>query len=226
MSCPATTTTLLDGLNYYKTGPDSDWKRTQEVERSTVDVVKFIAQYGAQPTAAALRSAYNLLLDIEAWKAMCLQERMGNAGRNSEQDVWNAFRGALDAKNDRDCILSIMQLKGFGSTRNDETGQRGAKVATAALRFLKPDTWGVVDWRTGAMLEFLDQNKGDVDQAMLLAKRWKKDDLRETYRDINEDWACVINQKYRDMRTIPSFPRTVDVEMAVFGLSMMAWSFR
>jgi hypothetical protein len=103
---------------------------------------------------------------------------------------------------------------------------RGAKVASAALRFLKPDTWGVVDWRTAAMLEFLSQSNGDVDQAMVLAKKWQADDLRETYKGINEDWACAINQKYRDMRATPSFPRTVDVEMAVFGLSMMAWPFR
>ena len=76
------------------------------------------------------------------------------------------------------------------------------------------------------MLEFLNQSNGDVDQAMLLAKKWRADDLRETYKGINEDWACEINQKYRDMRAAPSFPRTVDVEMAIFGLSMMAWPFR
>lgn len=223
---PLVATTLLDGLNYYKTCSDSDWKRTLKVEDRAVKIANLIAQYGAQPTASALREAYELLLDIERWKAMCLEDRIGNAGRNPEQLVWNAFRGALDSKNDRDCILSIMQLKGFGSTTNDDTGVRGAKVASAALRFLKPDTWGVVDWRTAAMLEFLSQSSGDVDQAMVLAKKWRADDLRETYKGINEDWACAINQKYRDMRATSSFPRTVDVEMAVFGLSMMAWPFR
>lgn len=47
-----------------------------------------------------------------------------------------------------------------------------------------------------------------------------------TAKGINEEWACAINQKYRDMRATSSFPRTVDVEMAIFGLSMMAWPFR
>ena len=116
--------------------------------------------------------------------------------------------------------------KGFGSTTNDDTGVRGAKVASAALRFLKPNTWGVVDWRTAAMLEFLNQTNGDVDQAMVLAKNWRADNLRETYKGINEDWACEINQKYRDLRATASFPRTVNVEMAIFGLSMMAWPVR
>ncbi len=219
-------TTLSDGLNHYRTCSISDWNRTVRIERAAIGVARLILESGSNPNPALLRAAYDLLLDIEEWKAMCLQERMGNAGQNSEQTVWNAFRGALNADNDRDSILSIMQLKGFGSTRDDQTGQRGAKVASAALRFLMPDSWGVVDWRTAAMLEFLDRSKGDVDQAMLLAKKWKADDLRETYRHINEDWACEINRKYRERRTTPSFPRTADVEMAVFGLSMMVWPFR
>jgi hypothetical protein len=220
------TTTLLDGLNYYKICTPSDWQRTLRVETSAVAVVKLISQYGTNPTPPALRAAYDLLLDIEGWKAMCLQQRMGNAGQNNEQAIWNAFCGALAAKNDRDAILSVMQLKGFGSSRDDETGQRRAKVATSAMRFLKPDTWGVVDWRTAAMLAFLGQSNWDMDQALLLAKKWKADDLRDTYDVIDENGACAYNQMYRDRRATPSFLRTVDVEMALFGLSMMAWPFR
>lgn len=217
---------MLDGLNHFKQSSDSDWSRTLTIERSAADVVKLIAQYGDQPTTPALLAAYTLLLDIEEWKAMCLQERMRNAGQNSQQVVWNAFRGALDAHNDRDAILSIMQLRGFGSSRDDETGQRRAKVATAALRFLKPDTWGVVDWRTAAMLAFLDKSKGDVDRALLLAKKYRAVDLRETYEITDENGACAYNQMYRDRRTTPSFPRAVDVEMALFGLSLKIWPMR
>ena len=217
---------LLDGLSHYKQCSDSYWNRTLEIENSAAHVVKLVAQCGAEPDTPALLAAYSLLLDIEEWKAMCLHDRMGNAGQNSQPAVWNAFRGALDAHDDRDAILSIMQLKGFGSTRDDETGQRRAKVATAALRFLKPDRWGVVDWRTAAMLAFLDESKGGVDQALLLAGKWKADDLRETYKMIDEKGACVYNQMYRDRRTTPFFPRAVDVEMALFGLSLKAWPMR
>jgi hypothetical protein len=226
MTPPPLATTLLNGLNYYKTCTPSDWQRTLRIESSGVAVVKLISQHGAQPTPSARRAAYDLLLDIEEWKAMCLQQCMGNAGQNSEQAIWNAFRGALSAQNDRDAILSVMQLKGFGSSRDDETGQRRAKVATSAMRFLKPDTWGVVDWRTAAILSFLDQSNGDVDQALLLAKKWKANDLRDAYDVIDENAACAYNQMYRDRRATPSFPRTVDVEMGLFGLSMMAWPFR
>lgn len=154
---------------------------------------------------------------------MCLKERMGNAEQNSEQTVWGAFRGALDARTDRDALLSIMQLRGFGSSRDEESGQRRAKVATAALRFLKPDTWGVVDWRTAAMLGLLVESKGNVDQTLLLAKKHDAKDLREAYDLIDENGACAYNQMYRDRRASPFFARTVEVEMAIFGLSLMAW---
>lgn len=216
----------LDGLNYYKTCTPSDWQRTLQIESSAVVVAKLISQYDNQPTPSALRAAYDLLLEIEKWKAMCLQQRMGNAGQNSEQTIWNAFRGALHAQNDRDAILSVMQLKGFGSSRDDETGQRRAKVATSAMRFLLPDRWGVVDWRTAAMLSFLGQSNSDVDQALLLAKKWTSNDLRDAYDVIDENAACTYNQMYRDRRVTPLFPRTADVEMGLFGLSMMVWPFR
>lgn len=154
---------------------------------------------------------------------MCLKERMGNAEQNSPQAVWSAFRGALDACNDLDTIRSIMRRRAFGSSTDEESGQRRAKVATAALRFLKPSSWGVVDWRTAAMLGLLNKTNGDVDQALKLAKKENADDLRRVFDIIDENGACAVNQMYRDRRTIPSFGRTVDVEMAVFGLSLMAW---
>lgn len=216
---------LLDGLDYFKTDSDSDWQFTLKVESSANEVLKLISLYDDQPNSSALAAAHALLVDIEKWKAMCLEERMVNAEQNSPQDVWNAFRGALNAQDDLETILSIMQLKGFGSSRDEESGQRRAKVATAALRFLKPDGWGVVDWRTAAMLGLLDKSNGDVDQALVLAKKEKAAELRKHYELIDENGACAVNQMYRDRKSAPFFPRAVDVEMAVFGLSMMAWPF-
>lgn len=214
---------LLDGLNHYKQYSDSDWDFTLRVESSAVEVLKLISQHGGKPNRAALASAHLLLVKIEKWKAMCLKERMGNAEQNSPQAVWNAFWGAVNARNDLEAILSIMELKGFGSSKDEESGQRRAKVATAALRFLKPDTWGVVDWRTVAMLGFLSKSNDDVDQALRLAKKENAANLRRVFDIIDENGACAVNQMYRNKRANPSFPRTVDVEMAVFGLSLLAW---
>lgn len=211
---------LLDGLNYYKKNPD-EWEFTLEVEGAAKKVLKLISPYGDQPNLSDLAAAHHLLRDIEKWKAMCIPERMIYAEQNSPQSVWNALCGAANAQNDRDAILSIMQLRGFGASR-DENGQRTAKVATAVLRFLKPDEWGVVDWRTAAMLGLLKKSNWDVDQAMVLAA---KENFRAIYEDIviNENGARAYNQMYRERRATPSFPRAVDVEMAVFGLSLMAW---
>ena len=217
---------LLDGLTYYKQYSDSDWQFTLKVESAANEMLKLISLYGDQPNSAALAAAYALLVEIEKWKAMCLKERMGNAEQNSQQAVWNAFRDALSAGNDLDAILSIMQLKGFGSSRDEESGQRRAKVATAALRFLKPEEWGVVDWRTAAMLGLLVESKGNVDQALKLAKKHNAKDLREAYDLLDENGACAYNQMYRERRATPSLPRAVDVEMAIFGLSLMAWPMR
>jgi len=100
---------LLDGLEYFKTYDDSDWQFTLEVEKSAVEVVKLISQQGSRPSAAALAAGRDLLIDIEKWKAMCLQEQTGNAAKNSEEAVCNAFRTALEApnaRNDRETPLN------------------------------------------------------------------------------------------------------------------------
>jgi hypothetical protein len=214
---------LSDGLTHYKEYSDSDWQFTLKIESSAVEMSKLISQHGDQPNSVALSAAHALLVDIEKWKAMCLKERMGNAEQNSQRDVWNAFRGALSARNDLDAILSIMQLKGFGSSRDEESGQRRAKVATAALRFLKPAEWGVVDWRTIAMLGLLKNAQGNVDQALALARREKPPELRSALDLVDERGACEVNLEYRAMRGPSPLARTVDVEMAIFGLSLMAW---
>jgi hypothetical protein len=215
----------LDGLDYFKQYSDSDWQFTLEVERSANEVLKLISLYGAQPNSAALAAAHGLLVKIEKWKAMCLKERMGNAEQNSQQDVWNAFRGALGARDDLAAILSIMQIKGFGSSRDEASGQRRAKVATAALRLLKPEDWGVVDWRTIAMLGLLKKTTGNVDEALVLARKEKPAELRLALDLVDERGACAVNLEYRAMRGAAPLARTVDVEMAIFGLSVMAWPF-
>lgn len=221
---------LLDGLDYYKA--DSGWwDFTLTLEESAVEIVKLISQHGDRPTPSARAAAYALLIEIEKWKAMCLGEQMGNAGRNSEQAVWNAFRMALEAlgtHNDHDAILSIMSLKGFGLYQDEETGLRRAKRATAVLRFLNAFEWGVVDWRTIAMLDNLKKASGKVDEALALAKKIQHANLaqlKDALDVVNEDWACEVNREYRAMRSAP-FSRAADVDMALFGLSMMAWRFK
>jgi hypothetical protein len=81
-----------------------------------------------------------------------------------------------------------MRLKGFGSAQDAETDQRRAKV-TAVLRFLKPEEWGVVDWRTIAMLGNLEKSNGNVDQELVLSRR-EPYDPRKWLDMVDENWAC------------------------------------
>lgn len=213
---------LLDGLDYYKKDPDF-WQLTRDNEGSAQQVLALISLYGNEPNPSALDKAQTLLISIERWKAMCIKERIGNAVKNSKRAVWEAFRGAVNAQSDLEAILSIMQLKGFGASHDEDTGQRRAKVATAVLRFLKPEDWGVVDWRTIAMLTQLEKSNGDIDQALLQAKRLDPAKLRDLLDIVDEKAACGENQMYRAMRTTPPLSRAADIDMALFGLSLIAW---
>ncbi len=214
---------LSDGLALYKTKYPSEWQLTLEVEQATLEVMDSLGAYGDQPSSTALSKAKDLLIRIEEWKAMCLKDRMGNAQKNSERSVWDAFQGAVRATGDIEALHSIMGLKGFGSSLDPETGQRRAKVATSVLRFLRPVEWGVVDWRTIAMLLQLKRVEENIDLAVASAREQDPNELRRLFDIVNEKTACETNQKYRSMRSAPHLLRAADVDMALFGLSLVAW---
>jgi hypothetical protein len=214
---------LIDGWTYYKECQGSDWGFTEELERRASHMLGLLSAQGDLPDVAALKFAYDLLVGIEKWKAMCLKERMINAQQNSPQSVWAAFHGAFVAKSDRDVILAIMSLKGFGASVDEETGFRRAKVASSVLRFLLPNDWGVVDWRTIAMRTFLNTHRENVDLAVADAKTHKAQDLRDAYDLANEDAVCEEVRAYRRMRTNSPLTRAADIDMALFGLSQMVW---
>jgi len=213
---------LLDGLDQFKNDFET-WELTENNEKIAQQVLDFLTQFGDHPSEQALTTTKDFLVEVEKWKAMCLKERAIYAVQNTEIAIWRAFRTALNAKNDIEAILSIMVLKGFGTSEDLETSQRRAKAATAVLRFLMPDDWGVVDWRTTAMLSFLNQFNGNVDQSLFEAKKWHPSELRELFDIVDEHGACDINGQYRTMRNPYNLPRTADVDMALFGFSFIAW---
>lgn len=210
-----------DGLKEYRKNPDY-WKFTVGLEEFAKEILTMLSRYGSEPPKGSLSRTKQFLLEIERWKAMCIQDQMGMASRNSEPSIWNALQSAVKARTDTEAFLSVMSLIGFGAYPDIETGLRRAKRATAVLRFLKPYDWGVVDWRTVAMLGLLKKCDWDVDRVLVQAKRENPRDLRRDLDIINEDWACQINQEYRAMRT-ERLPRAADVDMALFGISLIAW---
>jgi hypothetical protein len=215
---------LADGLIKYQSDPTYG-TLTLPLESYAQRVLVTLRKYGDQPTPHALSEAKRFLIEVEKWKAGCLQQRMGRAVQNSEWSIWGAFQGAVRATSDVEAILSIMRLRGFGAAIDDESGQRRAKVATSVLRFLWPHVWGVVDWRVAVILGLLNKHSWDVDKALAEAKKQKAEELRNLYDIINEQAACEINQQYRQIskRHPGLLPRAADVDMALFGLSLFVW---
>jgi hypothetical protein len=75
-----------------------------------------------------------------------------------------------------------MRLKSFGLARNiNFGGQRPVKVASTAMRFLLPESWGVIDWHTGAILDRLNESEGNLDEALRLAGKETADTMRAYY---------------------------------------------
>lgn len=196
-----------------------------DIELQAANVLKLIHEQDSNPSEEALVEARNFLVEVEKWKAGCLQQRMENAERNTGTDIWRALRDASIATNDLETLSSIMRLKGFGSSRDEETGQRRAKVATSVLRFLWPEKWGVVDWRVAAIIGFLEKNRWDVDESLRDARSHRANEFRELYDLIDEHMAIAYVSKFRKMSSQRALelPRAADVDMALFGISLLAW---
>jgi len=213
---------ISDGLEEFKKDAEH-WELTRDLERQAEGIVKLLGQYAdANPPKEALKQAKGFLAEVERWKGMSMQDQVRLAKSNPEAAVWRAFQKAMNAQTDLEAVRSIMSLIGFGSSPHPETRLRRAKRATGVLRFLKPNDWGAVDWRTIELLRLLDKHSFDVEAALAEAKTEDSRKLKRDLDHINEDWACEVNLKYRAMRT-SELPRAADVEMALFGLSLLAW---
>lgn len=184
--------------------------------------IRQVIQTTDKPSESDLQRVRHFLIDVEKWKADCMEERTGNAVRNHARQIWESLRSAITASSDLAALLSIMNLVGFGSSRDENTGQRRAKRATAVLRFLDPDQWGTVDWRTIAVLSFYKKNHFDMGLALHEAKRHEVRTIASDFDLVDEKTALEIVQEYREMRD-KRLPRTVDVELALYGASFLAW---
>lgn len=215
---------LIDGVKEIQKDKKG-WAFTKQIEQSMEELLKSIKKYKNSPTQNALEKAKQLLIRIEFWKANCMEEQTGHAAKNSDTAIWQAFYGVSKAKTDIEALLCIMDLKGFGSFADPETGIRPAKRASAVMRFIDPANWGVVDWRTIAMNRLLKKNNMNVDLAFKEARRENPKGYKENLNLVNETWVVDMVKEYRRMRN-QDFPRAADIDMALFGLSLMAWPMR
>jgi hypothetical protein len=216
---------LPDGLTYYKQENRKYYDWAIQLEEQSKKILALLDEHENHPLQNSLNDAKTLLMNIERWKGGCLNSRTSYTVDNSSTSIWNALLSAYKSPDELNAILSIMQLRGFGSSVDEETNQRRAKLATSVLRFFWPDRWGVVDWRTIAVLGLLGKNDWKVDEALTEARRYEAEEVRQLYDLIDENMACSINRDYRQISTqFPEdLPRASDVDMALFGLSLMIW---
>jgi hypothetical protein len=216
---------LKDGLTFYEKEDLKFWKFTLDLEKKAEEMLKLLLEVNYQPDDQALIDARELLIEIERWKAGCIDELTGHARKNSKQDVWDSFRKGMTASSPAAAISSITtRLNGFGVSLN-EINQHPAKRASAVMRIFRPNDWGVVDWRTIAMVNALNNVEWDIDAAIVEAKDPSKD-YKGLYKkvNINEQAACFYNEIYGAKKT-EFLKRTADVEMAIFGLTLKVWPF-
>jgi hypothetical protein len=196
---------LLEARRWYEKSDLSFWSFTQELERFAAKVKDVIAR--RDRGAEATKFADLLLQAIELWKAGCVEEQAGWAVHNKPDEIWSAFRDAIafmDAGDDIKALLAIMRLKGFGKTRDADSRQQRAKRASAVLRMFGPRDWGVVDWRTAAMIWALNEKNWDVRQAISLVKADypTRQKAKKEWDVIDEKIAAeVLNARYRANRS-------------------------
>jgi hypothetical protein len=93
---------LSDGLAIFRSDPTYA-ALTVPLESQAQRILDLALELGSEPTPLALDAVRQFLLDVEEWKANCLQQRMVNAIRNSPRSIWEALDGAAKAEARREC---------------------------------------------------------------------------------------------------------------------------
>ncbi len=213
---------LLDGLEHYK--KFDGHHEIPKLEAIAKNLLNQIHVYGSSPPQEILTEARHFIIDVEAWKANHVKERMSHAEQNEMGTIWNSLCEACSATNDMSQLLAVMKLKGFGRSIDPKTGCRRTKLATALLRFLWPEKWGIIDWRNATLIGLLKKHHWDIDHVLIEAKRFPIAALKEDYNLIGYIDTCAFNKTYRDISaSTPNLPQAADVDMAIFGLSLLIW---
>ena len=91
------------------------------------------------------------LVEVGHWKMpRARTSHEANVNRNNDSEIEEAFIHLAAGSGDRERIEACIELHGFGKG----TGQ--TRMASAILRFLWPEDYGVIDWRNWAVLSDCD----------------------------------------------------------------------
>lgn len=161
-------------------------------------------------------SLRNFLVQVGYWKMPHdLASHQSNVNRNSESQIVDTFKSLASTLQDEGRIEACTRLHGFG----DVTGQ--TRMASAILRFLWPEQYGVIDWRNWAVLsncefEFLSA-------PLLPAIAISRVDLRKALYDVQKFLTYL--DVLRRLLTALNFKRVADVDLALYSYSAEVWKF-
>lgn len=80
---------LSDCFDDFRRGLSSqDHNFTTRLEAEARNIRSMILVHGSKPLEIDLHQGKNFLLDVEKWKADCLEELTGNAIRNEFNRIW------------------------------------------------------------------------------------------------------------------------------------------
>lgn len=77
---------------------------TRRTENEAISLKPLLLGKGNQPLSNDLEQAKDFLVDVEYWKADCLQDKTGLARMNSGVEVWHALVGAVSAVDDLEAL--------------------------------------------------------------------------------------------------------------------------
>jgi len=183
---------------------------TKRLEKVGQDIYK---AFESKPTVDLRR----FLEDIGEWKMPWYREsHIQNVNGNSDMQIRNAFEDIITAPCDETRISACTTLKGFGQ------GQGQTRMASAILRFLWPEDYGVVDWRNWAVLSNFRYRFLENPPLSKLG-----DGMKE-YREcvINKKQYVKYNDKLRAIRDEVAFTnRVADIDLALWAYSIEIFPF-
>ena len=205
-------------LSVYRQQDIKSWEESRELEAIGAILVCSMRRWNYVDAEVAL----DFVNRIEKWKAMNIPSRIRGAGVTTAQQAKDALQNTLSGKNDKSQIESLNVLRGFGTSI--PAGQRTsrAKVASAAMRFLFPCTWGVVDWRSATIVHCLNGGV-NVEHAIASARRRDKTEWVKDFDFIDAQWAVELNNKYAEIGQQLAIPRNAEVDQFLFGISLSVW---
>jgi hypothetical protein len=205
-------------MSVYRQQDIKSWEESRELEAIGAMLVCSMHRWNYVDAEIAL----NFVNRVEKWKAMNIPGRIYGVGVTTAQQAKDAVQNAVSGQNGKSQIESLHVLRGFGTSKPAGQTTRPAKVASAAMRFLFPCTWGVVDWRSATIVSCLNGGV-NVEEAIKSAQRRDKTEWINDFQFIDAQWAVELNKKYAEIGRQLAIPRNAEVDQFLFGISLSVW---